>query len=53
MDPAILELARKYILECQICRGCYAHNHLKARICRKRACGHNPDLRPKKLGKDN
>jgi len=48
MDPAINELAKKYIMQNQICRGCYAHNHLKARVCRKRRCGHNPDLRPKK-----
>eukprot|EP00178_Gracilaria_changii_P010563 TRINITY_DN3073_c0_g1_i1.p1 TRINITY_DN3073_c0_g1~~TRINITY_DN3073_c0_g1_i1.p1 ORF type:complete len:104 (+),score=14.38 TRINITY_DN3073_c0_g1_i1:3-314(+) len=49
MDPAILELAEKYIQKKQICRRCYAHNHMKARVCRKRRCGHNPDLRPKKI----
>ena len=51
MDLAILELARKYIINKKVCRTCYAKNHLKARVCRKRKCGHNPDLRPKKIQK--
>jgi ribosomal protein L40E len=35
-------------LSCLICRNCYARNPLKAKHCRKRRCGHSPNLRPKK-----
>ncbi len=31
-----------------ICRKCYAVNPPDAKTCRKRKCGHNPDLRKKK-----
>ena len=51
MDPAfealVLRLQKK-----QICRRCYATNHLKAVTCRKRKCGHCPMLRMKKQLED-
>ncbi len=31
-----------------ICRKCYAVNPPDAKTCRKRKCGHNPDLRKKR-----
>ena len=48
MDPAFAALAESFIYTKQICRKCYATNHAKAKVCRKRKCGHWPDLRPKK-----
>ena len=48
MDLAFKALAESYIYGKQICRKCYATNHAKAKVCRKRRCGHWPDLRPKK-----
>ena len=48
MDLAYKALAESYIYSKKICRKCYATNHAKAKVCRKRRCGHWPDLRPKK-----
>ena len=48
MDPAFVALVEKKLYSKQICRICFATNHAKARVCRKRRCGHCSDLRPKK-----
>ncbi len=48
IEPSLAALARKYKCEKMICRKCYAKLPPKATNCRKRKCGHNPDLRPKK-----
>merc|ERR1712183_46003 len=52
MDPAIIELSKKYVLNKMICRKCYATLPPRAKKCRKAACGHWPDLRPRKQIKD-
>merc|ERR1739845_193454 len=48
MDPAIVELSKKYNHNKMICRGCYATLPPRALKCRKRACGHMKDIRPRK-----
>merc|ERR1712217_306719 len=48
MDPAIVELSKKYNHDKKICRKCYATLPPRAQKCRKRACGHWPDIRPRK-----
>ena len=48
IEPNLAALARKYKTDKMICRKCYARLPLKAHNCRKRKCGHNGDLRPKK-----
>ncbi len=39
----------KEILTQLICRKCYATNPPGAKVCRKRKCGHHPDLRPRRV----
>jgi large subunit ribosomal protein L40e len=46
------ELAHKYRTYKMICRKCYARLPLNAHNCRKRKCGHCPNIRPKKKIKD-
>merc|ERR1712046_250236 len=48
IDPALQALARKYKCDKLICRKCYARLHPRAVNCRKKSCGHAPDLRVKK-----
>merc|ERR1712032_1440365 len=48
IDPALMQLARKYKQDKLICRKCYARMHPRAVNCRKKKCGHTTDLRPKK-----
>jgi len=48
VEPSLAALARKYKCDKMICRKCYARLPPKAHNCRKRKCGHNGDLRPKK-----
>jgi ribosomal protein L40E len=48
MDPAIVELSKKYNHDKKICRKCYATLPPRAEKCRKRACGHWPDIRFRK-----
>lgn len=48
VEPSLAALARKYKCDKMICRKCYARLPPKANNCRKRKCGHNGDLRPKK-----
>ena len=48
MDPAFIALVEKYIYNKKICRRCFGTNSIKARVCRKRKCGHCGDLRLKK-----
>merc|ERR1712119_136361 len=48
MDPAIVELSKKYNHDKKICRKCYATLPPRAEKCRKRSCGHWPDIRPRK-----
>merc|ERR1711879_323610 len=48
MDPAIVELSKKYNHDKKICRVCYATLPPRALKCRKRACGHNKDIRFRK-----
>ena len=48
MDPAFIALVEKYIYNKKICRSCFGTNSIKARVCRKRKCGHCSDLRLKK-----
>ena len=42
------ELAQKYRVNKMICRKCYGRLPLKANNCRKKRCGHCPNIRPKK-----
>ena len=46
------ELAYKYRVNKMICRKCYATLPPNAHNCRKRKCGHNANIRPKKKIKD-
>ena len=48
IEPSLAALARKFRCDKMICRICYATNPIRATKCRKRKCGHNPDMRPKK-----
>merc|ERR1711976_830388 len=49
MDPVIIEMSKKYNHDKKICRKCYATLPPRAKKCRKRACGHWPDIRPRKV----
>uniref|UniRef100_A0A7S1KS33 Ubiquitin-ribosomal protein eL40 fusion protein n=1 Tax=Percolomonas cosmopolitus TaxID=63605 RepID=A0A7S1KS33_9EUKA len=51
IEPSLQVLARKYNCEKKICRRCYARLPPRAKNCRKKKCGHNSDLRPKKVSK--
>ena len=46
------ELAIKYQCNKMICRKCYARLPITAHNCRKRQCGHCPNIRPKKKIKE-
>ena len=48
IEPALQELARTYNQNKKICRKCYVRLHPRAQKCRKKKCGHSPQLRPKK-----
>ena len=48
IEPSLAALARSYRCEKMICRKCYATLPPKATNCRKRKCGHTPNIRPKK-----
>jgi ribosomal protein L40E len=52
LEPQILELAKVRFMKKKICRSCYGTNSMKATKCRKRKCGHWPDLRIKKEMKE-
>ncbi|KAK2381981.1 ubiquitin-60S ribosomal protein L40 [Trifolium repens] len=47
-EPSLMALARKYNQDKTICRKCYFRLHPRAVNCRKKKCGHNNQLRPKK-----
>ena len=51
IEPSLVQLARKYKCDKMVCRKCYARLPAKATKCRKRKCGHNPDIRKKKNAK--
>jgi large subunit ribosomal protein L40e len=51
-EPACQILAHTKFIKKKICRYCYATNSMKAKKCRKRKCGHWPDLRIKKILKE-
>ena len=46
------EIALKYRTNKMICRKCYARLPINAKNCRKRKCGHCPNIRPKKKIKE-
>jgi ubiquitin C len=48
MEPTLQALAKKFNWEKQVCRKCYARLPPRATNCRKKGCGHSPNLRPKK-----
>mmetsp|Transcript_116925 Transcript_116925/g.162484 ORF Transcript_116925/g.162484 Transcript_116925/m.162484 type:complete len:135 (-) Transcript_116925:179-583(-) len=48
IEASLAALAREYKCDKMICRKCYAKLPPKATNCRKRKCGHNADIRPKK-----
>ena len=48
IEPSLRLLAQKYNCDKMICRKCYARLHPRATNCRKKACGHTSQLRPKK-----
>ncbi|MDK2413407.1 ubiquitin-like protein, partial [Aphanizomenon sp. 202] len=48
IEPSLKLLAEKYNCNKMICRKCYARLHPRASNCRKKKCGHNADIRPKK-----
>merc|ERR1712178_532695 len=48
MDPAIVELSKKYNHDKKICRGCYCTLPPRAKKCRKRKCGHTKNIRFRK-----
>merc|ERR1712110_49808 len=48
IEPTLQALARKYNVDRQICRKCYARLPPRAQNCRKKKCGHSNQLRPKK-----
>ena len=51
VEPSLAVLARKYKCDKAICRKCYARLPPRATNCRKKKCGHNTDIRPKKKAK--
>jgi len=48
IEPSLKVLASKYNCDKMICRKCYARLPPRATNCRKKACGHTNQLRPKK-----
>lgn len=48
MDPSLKALAYKYNVQKKVCRSCYARLPPNATNCRKRKCGHSPQVRLKK-----
>jgi len=48
IEPSLRILAQRYNCDKMICRQCYARLHPRATNCRKKSCGHSPNLRPKK-----
>jgi ribosomal protein L40E len=49
IDPGLMELAKKFNQDKQVCRVCYARLHPKAIVCRKKHCkAGQSELRPKK-----
>jgi len=48
IEPALMELAKKYNQDKKVCRKCYARLHPRATNCRKKKCGHSNQLRVKK-----
>merc|ERR1711988_558759 len=48
IEPSLAVLAKKYNQDKRVCRKCYARLHARAVNCRKKACGHTNQLRPKK-----
>jgi len=48
IEPTLATLARKYNVEKKVCRQCYARLPPRATNCRKKKCGHSPQLRLKK-----
>ena len=49
IDPGLVELAKKYNQDKQVCRVCYARLDPKAIVCRKKHCKAGASqLRPKK-----
>jgi large subunit ribosomal protein L40e len=52
LEPIVADLAFERFVRKKICRSCYATNSMKANKCRKRRCGHWPDLRLKKERKE-
>mmetsp|Transcript_37119 Transcript_37119/g.92362 ORF Transcript_37119/g.92362 Transcript_37119/m.92362 type:complete len:130 (+) Transcript_37119:44-433(+) len=48
IEPSLVVLAKKFNQDKKICRICYARLPSRATNCRKKACGHTNQLRPKK-----
>ena len=48
IEPSLVVLAKKYNQDKKVCRLCYARLPPRALNCRKKACGHTNQLRPKK-----
>ena len=48
IEPSLVVLAKKYNADKKVCRICYARLPPRAINCRKKACGHTNQLRPKK-----
>eukprot|EP00917_Polyrhabdina_sp_WS-2016_P023740 GHVP01051362.1.p1 GENE.GHVP01051362.1~~GHVP01051362.1.p1 ORF type:complete len:132 (+),score=28.62 GHVP01051362.1:3-398(+) len=48
LDPSLKALAMKHRWEKMVCRKCYATLPPKAKVCRKKKCGHSSNLREKK-----
>jgi len=48
IEPSLVVLAKKYNSDKKVCRICYARLPPRATNCRKKACGHSNQLRPKK-----
>lgn len=48
IEPSMKVLAASYRCDKKICRKCYATLPPRATNCRKKACGHSNQLRPKK-----
>lgn len=44
IEPALVELAKKYNCEKKVCRKCYARLHVRATNCRKKKCGHTKSV---------
>ena len=50
--PHLKDLAMNFNCNKKICRKCYARLPPQATNCRKRRCGHCPNIRPKKKLKE-